>query len=87
MLFVALSLRGVSPKKDAASWGPRSGAFPSDPSLKAPAAAEEIRDSRRLSTGNITTGRGQIWFRLEWALDSKPMSKLDPARIASLGLP
>lgn len=47
------------PKKDAASWGPHSGAFPSDPSLKASAAAEEIRHSRRVLPGNITTGRGR----------------------------
>lgn len=53
------------PKKDAASWGPHCGAFPSDPSLKASAAAEEIRHSRRLSSGSITTGGAQIWYRPE----------------------
>lgn len=47
------------PKKDAASWGPHSGAFPSDPSLKASAAAEEIRHSRRVSSANITTDWGR----------------------------
>ena len=62
MLFVALSLRAVCPKKDAASWGPRFGTFPSDPSLKAWTAAGEIRkertqtDTHRLSN---TTGQGR----------------------------
>lgn len=42
------------PKKDAASWGPHFGTFPSDPSLKAPAAAEEIRGWKTLD--GITTG-------------------------------
>lgn len=46
MLFVALSLRAVSPKKDAASRGPRFGTFPCDPSLKALTAAGEIREER-----------------------------------------
>lgn len=46
MLFVALSLRAVSPKKDAASWGQHFGTFPSDPSLKAQRAAGEIREER-----------------------------------------
>lgn len=47
------------------------GTFPSDPSLKAPAAAEEIR-------GLGDTRRGRIWFRPE---------RLDPTGIASCGLP
>lgn len=63
-LWLCLSEKRL-PKKDAASWGPHCGAFPSDPSLKASAAAEEIRHLRRLSSGSITTGGAQIWYRPE----------------------
>lgn len=54
---MALSLRGGPPKKDAASRGPHFGTFPSDPSLKAPAAAEEITGSKTLE--GITTGEDE----------------------------
>lgn len=60
-LWIWLSEQGL-PKKDAASRGPHFGTFPSDPSLKAPAAAEEIRGWKTLD--GITTGEdgsGSDW--------------------------
>lgn len=76
------------PKKDAASWGPHAGAFPPDPSLKASAAAEEIRPSRRDSPGNTTTGGGdRSGTDRTLALRSKrSVLELHPASVATTGL-
>lgn len=78
----SVSQSSAFPKKDAASWGPHSGTFPSDPSLKASTAAEEIRDSHRLSLNSITTGEDRSGSDWSGLLTGPSMSKhLHPARI------
>lgn len=85
-LWLCLSEQRL-PKKDAASWGPHSGTFPSDPSLKASTAAEEIRDSHRVSLNSITTGEDRSSSDWSGLLTGPSMSKhLHPARITSPGL-
>lgn len=81
MLFVALSLRAVPPKKDAASWGPRLVRSPLIPLLRPKQQLARLeRGHRRTHTQPLQHDRlGEIWFRLDLAFVIR-IFWLDPVR-------